>query len=105
MPSNVRQVLTHGMASWGVWPWNEFDVGREFGFVPNENTGALADALRKAKRLETLRVSKATRRDAVTRLEFSARLLGLPEDGEILADALLGEPFLSDFFGGLAKRR
>jgi len=106
LPTPIREVLTRGMAGWGVWPWRPYerDVVEDFGFEEQPFTGKFADALHRARTRRTLRPGHDARRDLEHRLTFSARLLQLPETGEELASRLLTTDFLDAYYAKKAER-
>ncbi len=105
LPANIREALTQGMAAWGVWPWRsgEREIVEDFGFEEEPFTGKFEAALRRARTRQTLRLGPDPRRDLEHRLAFSARLLGLPEDGETLAARLLSGDFLDHYYADRAE--
>jgi hypothetical protein len=106
LPAPVRDVLTRGMAAWGVWIWLSSNrrVEREFGFHDKPYTGAFGEAVQLARTRKSLRLSSRARRDLVDRLSLSTELLRLPEDGSALADRLMTSDFLDAYFEGKARR-
>jgi hypothetical protein len=107
LPDRVRSVLTEGMAEWGVWPWTEWELNPldEFGYERGKFDGQLAEELRDAESVDAFRPSPAALEDAVHRMSFSARLLFLPESGELLAERLLSRDFLGPYFADRAAWR
>ncbi|GAB7066333.1 toll/interleukin-1 receptor domain-containing protein [Mycobacterium hodleri] len=108
LPQPVRMVLTAGMAAWGVWPWNEWELNRleeDFGYVRSEFDGQLERELGDTESADAFCASADARADAVHRMGFSAELLGLPESGEALAERLLSPEFLGPFFADRARKR
>jgi len=106
LPVPVRNVLTRGMAEWGVWPWNsrERRAIEDFGFEDQGFTGTFADALYESSARSTLSLSNDAQRDLEHRLSFSASLLRLPEDGLELSARLLGGDFLDLYYAGESRR-
>ncbi|ORV93155.1 hypothetical protein AWC12_01895 [Mycolicibacterium iranicum] len=100
LPAQIRTVLTSGMAAWGVWPWTENAVNRlvDFGYQQGSFDGALFTELLDAESIDTYRPSREAIEDAAHRMTFSARLLGLPESGDALAELLLAPAFLGPYF-------
>lgn len=100
LPSEIRWNLTLGMAEWGVWPWYPGDRRAidDFGYADADFTGSFADALEDVNDAQDFDPDGLALADLVHRLSFSAKLLGLPEDGESLADRLLQPSFLGHFF-------
>jgi hypothetical protein len=111
LPVEIREVLTRGMAEWGVWPWNKYERRgiEEFGFEEANFTGkfaeALDDELEGAGQVHEFVVTGEAYLDLVHRLSFSAQLLRLPEDGESLAARLLSPSFISHYFNEKIGRR
>lgn len=107
LPSEIRAFLTKGMAEWGVWIWDTRDprAERDFGLEREEFSGAFGEALNRARELRTFRPTAKVRRDLVHRLNFSARLLQLPETGEDLATRVLAPDFLDAYFNGRLARK
>ncbi|WGI31229.1 toll/interleukin-1 receptor domain-containing protein [Mycolicibacterium aubagnense] len=108
LPERVRAVLTAGMAEWGVWPWNEWELNRleqDFGYGRGGSDGQLERELLEAKSPEDFRPSAEAVADAVHRMAFSAWLLDLPESGSELASRLLAPEFLGPYFADRAARR
>jgi hypothetical protein len=106
LPDRIRDTLRRGIAGWGVWPWHEDDhEAEDFGFENQPFTGKFAEALERAPASETFHPGTAARRDLEHRLDFSARLLRLPETGENLASRLLSADFINYFFDDNIRRR
>jgi hypothetical protein len=106
LPEVTRAMLTRGMAEWGVWPWARGDaMSEDFGFEPDEFTGEFSSLLWETEAHESFVMSRDARKDVVHRLDFSSRLLALPEDGEILAQRLLAPEFLGLYFDKRAQRK
>jgi hypothetical protein len=107
LPDEISSVLTVGMAKWGVWPWTESATGRleEFGYGRGRFDGQLQLELLGAESTDTFHPSAEAVEDAVHRMTFSARLLGLAEGGEQLAERLVAPDFLGPYFAGRAARR
>jgi hypothetical protein len=107
LPAPARAFLTQGMIEWGVWPWHEgnWDYQQEFGFTPNESTGAFLHRLYQARGAATFRFTRKIRADMEHRFGFTAGLLGLPESGGELADRFLAAGFIEGFFEERAKRK
>ena len=106
LPAPIRDVLTRGMAEWGVWPWDsrERRAIEDFGFEDQSFTGTFAEAIYDSNTRPDLRLSDDARRDLEHRLTFSASLLRLPEDGTELSDRIMGD-FLDRYYVGKVKRR
>lgn len=106
--SRVRAFLTDGIVEWGVWIWDGNDQSAEinFGYQPDAAVaGSFGEALTKARSIDTVRIGRKARQDLVHRLDFSARLLDLPEGGEQLA-ALAADPqILHHYFEHRADQR
>ena len=107
LPAAVREVLTRGIAGWGVWGWHRGEHRRivSLGFQEEPFSGAFSAALERTRTRETFRPGRDARRDAEHRLSFSAHWLGLPEDGATLAARLINEDFLGHYFAGRIDRR
>lgn len=107
LPPQVREVLTRGMAGWGVWTWDRHNrrVEEEFGFQVEPYTGSFEEAIWDADSFESFRPSADALRDAEHRLSFSCQILGLPEDGMILAQRLTSADFLTPYFDDKKQRR
>lgn len=107
LPPSIRDVLTRGIAGWGVWPWQPHDgtAIQDFGFEDQPFTGKFADALHRARTRQTFKPGRDARRDLEHRLSFSARLLQLPEDGEALASLVLTTDFLDVYYADRTERR
>lgn len=72
----------------------------EFDHADKPFTSEFGAAVRNARGLQTLRLSRAAKSDLRDRIDLSVRLLGLPESAEELESRLLGEsPFLKHYFG------
>jgi hypothetical protein len=106
LPAEVREVLTHGMAEWGVWLWHghEHRAIEDFGFQEASFTGKFAEALDSACTDPEFTPAGEAYQDLVHRLAFSAQLLRLPEGGESLADRLLGPDFIGRYFDEKIRR-
>lgn len=90
-----------------MWPWSRRgDAGSEHPFEGVETTGILFDQM-----LETLtgpeqfKMTIEAERDLTTRLEHSARVLGLPEQARVLADRLVAEGFIREWFVQQRQRK
>ncbi len=107
LPEAIRAGLTLGMAEWGVWTWNEHELNPldRFGYERVEYDGFLQRALSEADSMEEFRPSPKAVADAAHRMSFSARLLGLPESGDELAERLLAPAFLVPYFSHRESRR
>lgn len=107
LPTEIRELLTRGMAEWGVWPWHEHDARAtdDFGYVNADFTGKLSDTLLEADTLSAFELSADARRDLVHRLSFSAHLLKLSEDGETLAEHFLSQGVIDAYFWSRDNRR
>ena len=95
------------MAAWGVWTWSSHELNhaeRYFGYVRGEFDGRLQDELAEVESFAALRLTREARADAANRMNFSARLLSLPESGETLADHLLAPEFLGAYFARREER-
>ena len=105
LSAQIRDLLTRGMAEWGVWLWDsrERRAIEDFGFEDQVFTGEFADALYKSNTCSALRLSDDARRDLEHRLTFSASLLELPEDGVELSSRMLDSNFLDLYYSGRAK--
>jgi hypothetical protein len=106
LPGVIRDLLTRGIAAWGVWPWDSRErlAIEDFGFEDEDFTGAFSDELHKADRLDNLCITMDARRDIEHRLAFSSTLLQLPEDGIELSGRLIDENFLEHYFTRKAER-
>jgi hypothetical protein len=105
---NIREFLTHGMAGWGVWIWDGHDRAAEevFGYeVDRDVAGAFGDAVSRARSIETLRVGAKARRDLLHRLEFSKKLLGLPESAEELASRVTAPELMRYYYDDRDRRK
>lgn len=103
----VRAFLTQGMAAWGVWIGDGHDPAAEehFGYQPDHAiAGSFGDAVRRARSIDTVRITGKARRDLVHRLSFSATLLNLPESGDQLAALATDPEFLRHYFDGRQRR-
>jgi hypothetical protein len=110
LPVEIREVLTHGMAEWGVWPWYGSERAIEkFGFKEESFTGKFAEALDGAiddlDQCNEFAPDGEAYQDLSHRLNFSSQLLQLPEDGDLLADRLLSPNFISHYFNRKIQRR
>lgn len=106
LPAPIRDVLTCGMAEWGVWPWNpqERRAIEDFGFEEQSFTGAFAEVLYPSNTRSELCLDDDARRDLEHRLTFSSSLLRLPEDGTELSVRILESNFLDVYYFGKAER-
>jgi len=106
LPVPIRDVLTYGMAEWGVWPWHSHErrAIEDFGFEDQSFTGVLADELYSSNTRSELCLSDGARRDLEHRLTFSSSLLRLPEDGMELSTRILDGNFLDFYYAGKAER-
>jgi len=107
LPIRIRDLLTQGMAGWGVWTWNRQNhrAEEEFGFESELYTGSFEDAIWDATSFESFQPSADALRDAEHRLSFSAQLLRLPEDGAALTQRLISVDFLTAYFDHKNNRR
>ncbi len=102
MPEDIRAGLLRGIAEWSVWPWDTLRMPRTevpFDHADKPFTGEFRAAARKARSLQTLRLSRAAKADLRDRIDLSVRLLELPESGEELESRFLDSPFLAHYFG------
>lgn len=106
LPVPIRDILTRGMAEWGVWPWDSLERRAiEDGFEDQSFTGAFTEALYSSNTRSELCLSDDARRDLEHRLTFSSSLLRLPEDGMQLSARILEGNFLDFYYVGKAERR
>lgn len=92
LPDYARKKLIKGMKKWGMWHWSESDrESLDLGFEPNEQTGAMIDQLYSEGPISEM--TPTSYRDLVTRLDFSATILALPEKGEMLAARFIESGF------------
>jgi hypothetical protein len=106
LPAQIRDMLTRGIAEWGVWPWDrqEQRAIEGFGFEDQSFTGEFANALHESNTRSALCVSSDACHDLEHRLTFSALILRLPEDGIELSARILESNFLDLYYAGIAKR-
>ncbi len=81
----------------GVWLWDGHDrvAEEDFGYeIDLDYAGKFSDAVNRARSIDTLRINGKARRDLLHRLEFSAKLLGLPESAEELGSRVIAPEFL-----------
>ncbi|MFG1815794.1 toll/interleukin-1 receptor domain-containing protein [Kribbella sp. NPDC049174] len=100
LPARIRDMLTRGMAEWGVWIWDTRDrrAQEQFGFEMIECSGSFGKSLAEATSQLDFRPTRNVRVDLEHRLHFSSQLLGLPESGEELAARVLDARFLDHYF-------
>lgn len=98
--SAIREFLTEGMAAWGVWIGDGYDRRAEdFGYeIDRDVAGEFADAVKSAPSVDALRITDKARRDLLHRLEFSARLLDLPESADELVSRVTAPDFLRYYY-------
>jgi hypothetical protein len=106
LPSHVRDVLTRGIAGWGVWTWSRHNhrVEEEFGFETAPFTGRFEEAIWDVESFDSFEPNEDALRDVEHRLTFSAELLGLPEDGGTLSQRFLSREFLVPYFDDKKRR-
>jgi hypothetical protein len=102
----IREFLTQGMAGWGVWIWDGHDREPEdFGYEADRDfAGAFGDAVNKARSIDTLRIGVQARRDLLHRLEYSKKLLRLPENAEELASRVVAPDLLRYYYNERDRR-
>jgi hypothetical protein len=107
VPADIREMLSRGMAEWGVWPWHEWPdrSAAELGFEPQTFTGKFAEAIERPRFRVNSKLNDEARRDLLHRLNFSISLLGLPEDAETLANRLMGPEFLGIYLSSRRRGR
>jgi len=107
LPDPIREVLTRGIAEWGVWPWDPYErrAIEGFGYEDQPFTGAFSEALHESPTRSGLRLGADALKDMEHRLEFSASLLRIPEDGPEISGRLLNSDFLDLYYVGRAKRQ
>jgi hypothetical protein len=105
--SRTREFLAHGIAGWGVWIWDGHDrAAEDFGYESDRDiAGAFGDAVNKARSIDTLRIGAKARRDLLHRLEFSKKLLGLPESAEKLASRVTAPELLRYYYDDRDRRK
>jgi hypothetical protein len=103
LPSNVRRVLTTGMADHAHWWWME-EQRRTPGFQATADTGQLWVELSKHRSQRAFQLKRAVRRDLESRLAFSTALLGLPELATTIADRFLEFGFISAYYEAQRRR-
>lgn len=98
--SAIREFLTEGMAAWGVWIGDGYDRRAEdFGYeIDRDTAGEFADAVKSAQSVDALRITDKARRDLLHRLEFSAKLLDLPERADELISRVTAPDFLRHYY-------
>lgn len=95
LPDRVRQMLTDGMADWGVWLWTSGDW-------PSE--GALLNALYDAKEGKPFRWSHKRKEDVLSRFQLTIHILRLPETSEELLARFVGQDFIGKWFSSRRER-
>lgn len=93
LPSHIRKVLTRGVADGGRWLWREGQTRKAVEYkdwYDGEHTGALA---KYAEGRTSSKLNNEVVSDAKHRLEFSRRLLQLPESAHQLSEKLLSLDF------------
>lgn len=96
----IREFLTEGMASWGVWIWDGHDrSAEELGYETDRDfAGKFGDIVSDAKSIDTLQITSEAHRDLFQRLDFSTKLLGLPESADELVSRVTAADFLRHFY-------
>ena len=109
LPTEVRDVLTEGLATWAAWIWSGDErILDDFGFEGASFTGLLMEELmeeRVSPSVSGFLLSADARKDLIHRLEFSAELLGLPESGKVLADRFLTAGFMQSYLDSGKKKK
>lgn len=98
--SRTREVLTEGMASWGAWVWDGNDcTAEELGYETDRDfAGKFGEVVSEAKSIDTLQITSEAHQDLFQRLDFSAKLLGLPEGADELVSRVTATEFLRHFY-------
>jgi len=99
--AGAREFLTQGMAAWGVWAWDGLDRQAEsdFGFqIDHDVAGKFGECLSEARSVHDLRLEDKAQQDLIHRLNFSVKLLHLPESAEEIAAQLTAPEFLRHFY-------
>ena len=104
MPRKLHAFLLSGMKQWAMWPW-QGELSSYTEFRGSEVAGSLTERLHKARSYKTFKLTRAARTDLVERLNFSTRLLALPESGQDLTDRLIHEGFLQAWFEARDERK
>jgi TIR domain len=107
LPTLVRATLTQGMIEWPVWAWYPNDSSsREFDIPIGDCTGALADAMYKAKeqRGRKLPITPSLERDMITRFQWTKSALGLPETPAELTRRFIDAGFITGFLKDRRRR-
>jgi hypothetical protein len=108
MPEVLREGLLRGIAEWSVWPWGTLRSPRSEGKFESSDkpfTGEFAEAIHRARHLDTFRLTSPARDDLRDRVELSVRVLSLPESADELVSRFIGSRFLADHFGKDSLRR
>lgn len=104
LPRHTHAYLLAGMQGWAVWPWSNGHSSYT-GFKGGETAGSLVERLHAARSYKTFKLTRAARIDLTERLEFSSRLLGLPESGGELAGRLIARGFIESWFATKDEQR
>ena len=100
MPQRFREFLITGMKEWATWYWTESReyLEDELGMETNyPGRGDFADALFGHKVRTSGGVREAARADLLERIRISAKVLGLLDSPEALAQRFLSEQFVEAY--------
>jgi hypothetical protein len=99
MPDNVKEFLIQGLKEWAVWLWHSPTVDiQSLGVEDNPIFGSLIEDMHKAKTVKKFKLSEKGRQDIETRLQSSAKLLGLSESGAELARRFIDAKFIEGWY-------
>lgn len=104
LPRHIHAYLLAGMQAWAVWPWSN-GLSSYTDFNGSDAAGSLSERLHAARSYKTFKLTRAARADLTERLEFSSRLLRLPESGAELAERMIAEGFIESWFANRDERR
>jgi hypothetical protein len=104
MPEKIREFLLSGLVYWPQWEWwDDGSPDYNFGFKRNSNTGTLAISLARCRKASSFKLSKSSRNDLLTRLEFSITLLGLPETASEISKRFIDRGFIQGSMERMAR--
>jgi hypothetical protein len=101
IPKKIHQFILEGFRNWPAWEWVGGIGANNYGFAPNQLTGALFSAMLEAKKLSKFKLTQDCLVDIKTRFGYTADLFGLSETSDILADRFVMGGFIATWI----KRR
>ena len=97
VPKKTHKYLLTGIKQWAVWHWDVFKNNNQSDFQNNASSGALANALYKARTPTTFKLTKKIETDIKTRIAHTKNVLNLPESIDQLFGKFIAEKFIDEW--------